>query len=274
MKALPAGYTCLEADGAVVVVRDGLQDALLGAGIQDPARLVARAPSPEHRGRTALAVVDLGESGRAVVRALTRGGALGRVVRRTSLDPQRAMAELRVSAQAAARGAQVLEVLAAVTRRRGWGYEHGLVTREVTGARDLLTVLRTEDGRPRRRALAAAGRAIRRLHDAGVDHVDLNVKNVLLRRDGEALVIDLDRCHIGRGPAPEAVRVRNLLRLLRSWTKVRTTEPGATWPLDPLRVARTYAGGDRALLRRLVAAGRGQRFGLRRLSWRLGRGYR
>ncbi|MBX3471389.1 MAG: hypothetical protein KF878_31350 [Planctomycetes bacterium] len=268
----PPGFTRVERAGAVLVVRDGLADALVAAGIDDPEALVARSPAPLV-GRGRLARVDLGAAGRAIVRPLLRGGLLGKLVRRVSFDRARALSELRVSAEAAARGAVVLDVLAAVTRPTGLGWRHGLVTREVEGAVDLAHALAAfPAGRERRRALRAAGAAVRRLHDAGVDHVDLNLKNVLLRPDGQALVIDLDRCRLGPGPAPAHVREGNLLRLLRSWTKLGVQAPGRTRPGDPLALLLAYAPDDRALRRRLVAAGRAARFGCRRVVWRLSRG--
>ncbi|MCO5171980.1 MAG: hypothetical protein M9894_37250 [Planctomycetes bacterium] len=268
----PPGFTRVERAGAVLVVREGLADALVAAGIEDPEALVARSPAALV-GRGRLARVDLGAAGRAIVRPLLRGGLLGKLVRRVSFDRARALTELRVSAEAAARGAVVLDVLAAVTRPTGLGWRHGLVTREVEGAIDLAAALAAyPGGRDRRRALRAAGAAVRRLHDAGVDHVDLNLKNVLLRPDGQALVIDLDRCRLGAGPAPAHVREENLVRLLRSWTKLGVQAPGRTRPRDPLALLRGYAPGDRALRRRLVAAGRAARFGCRRVVWRLSRG--
>lgn len=271
----PAGFTRVERDGAVVVVRSALEGVLLDAGIADPVGLVARAPS-RLAGRGRLASVDLGPAGRAVVRPLLRGGALGWLVRRLalgglSLDRGRALAELVVSAEAAARGARVLDVLAAVTRPGPLGFTHGLVTREVEGARDLMAVLEREPAPARRAALLAAGRAVRRLHDAGVDHVDLNLKNILLAPDGEALVIDLDRCRLGQGPASDAVREANLLRLLRSWTKLGVRAPGAVRPRDPFLLLRGYAPGraERPRRRALVAAARARGgFGCRRVVWR------
>lgn len=269
MDELPAGFERREVDGATVVARSDLVEALLAAGVDDPEALARRAPSG-HTGRAGLGRIELGAAGAAIVRPLVRGGLVGLVVRRRSLDPGRALAELRLCAEASARGASVLEVLAAVTRRDGVGYTHGLVTREVVAARDLLAALRASEGpRARGRALAAAGRAIRRLHDAGVDHVDLNLKNVLLRADGEALILDLDRCRLTPGPASERVRQRNLLRLLRSWRKLAAAEARSVQARDPLRLARAYARGERELLRRLVSAGRRARFPLHRLRWRL-----
>ena len=47
------------------------------------------------------------------------------------------------------------------------------------------------------------------LHEAGVDHVDLNLKNILLAPDGRAIVIDLDRCRISDHALPWPTRRRN-----------------------------------------------------------------
>ena len=99
--------------------------------------------------------------------------------------------------------------------------------------------------------------------------MDLNLKNVLLGPDGEALVIDLDRCRIGEGPAPWPVVRENLLRLHRSWWKLRAAEPASAHPRDPLRFLRAYAGPDRELRRRVRAAGRARTYPLRSLLWRL-----
>lgn len=264
----PEGFRTCQVDGATLILREGMADALLAAGVHDPESLVRRFPSA-HRGRAALARLDLGGVG-AIVRCLHRGGLFGKLVRRVSLDRTRALAELVVSARAAARGARVLEVLGAITRPAGLGWTHGLVTREVAGARDLLEVLRTTRGAARRAALRAAGESIARLHAAGVDHVDLNLKNVLLAPDGGALVIDLDRCRLaGEGPASWTVRERNLLRLLRSWHKLASVEPASVERRDPLRLLRAYAGEDRAARERLLAAGRRSTFPCRRLLWRL-----
>jgi len=264
---LPPGYERVEVDGVTLVVQAAAREVLLAAGIDDPPGLVARSPASQ-RGRAALGAVELPD-GRALVRPLTRGGLLGKVVQRRSLDAERSLRELRVSVGAAQRGARVLEVLAAVTKPVGVGYEHAVVTREVPGARDLLAVLRQERGDVRRRALAEAGEAIRLLHEAGVDHVDLNVKNVLFDAEGRALVIDLDRCTLGEAPAPWGVRRSNLARLLRSWTKVAAADPGAIEVRDPLRVARAYANGDADVRAKLRALGAASTFPWRRLWWSL-----
>ncbi len=60
------------------------------------------------------------------------------------------------------------------------------------------------------------GRCIRRFHDFGVCHADLNAHNVLLSEDAVYLV-DFDRCQLRR---PGLWRDANLVRLRRSLEKV------------------------------------------------------
>ena len=60
---------------------------------------------------------------------------------------------------------------------------------------------------------AAIGRCLRRFHDAGVQHADLNARNIMLGEQGEVWVLDFDR---GRLRAPGAWSGRVLDRLERS----------------------------------------------------------
>jgi 3-deoxy-D-manno-octulosonic acid kinase len=61
------------------------------------------------------------------------------------------------------------------------------------------------------------GRCIRRFHDLGVCHADLNAHNLLLNEDGKVFMIDFDRCQLRRGGL---WRDGNLVRLRRSLEKV------------------------------------------------------
>ena len=64
---------------------------------------------------------------------------------------------------------------------------------------------------------AAIGRCLRRFHDAGVQHADLNAQNIMLGAQGEVWVLDFDR---GRLREPGAWRERVLDRLARSLAKI------------------------------------------------------
>ncbi|WP_165857689.1 3-deoxy-D-manno-octulosonic acid kinase [Marinobacter sp. JSM 1782161] len=64
----------------------------------------------------------------------------------------------------------------------------------------------------------AVGQTIRRFHDHGVDHVDLNCDNILIRGDSVTL-IDFDRCRLRNTAGGSDWRQGNLDRLRRSVDK-------------------------------------------------------
>jgi 3-deoxy-D-manno-octulosonic acid kinase len=120
----------------------------------------------------------------------------------------------------------------------------------VTYTGDLITQ-RLIDGEPLSARLAQAvvpilhwiaiGRCIRRFHDCGVCHADLNAHNVLLGADDAVYLIDFDR---GRLRKPGLWCDANLVRLRRSLEKVtyglpdeRFTEADWHGLLDGYRVS-------------------------------------
>ncbi len=114
---------------------------------------------------------------------------------------------------------------------------------------------------------------VRRMHDTGLHHRDLNLGNLLLRRspsgEWEAFIVDLDRAVLRQEPLSLGLRSRALGRLERSYVK----QFGKSGPLGEQggQVLHTlYAGDDGALAHRLAA---GRRFGkillaVHRLGWR------
>jgi hypothetical protein len=92
-------------------------------------------------------------------------------------------------------------VVAAVTYEQGAWYRGDVATVLVPGAVDLAT-LSLGAGRwsqeERERAWYAAGVLLRAFFATGAQHADLNLRNIIVRRDtGEAFLLDLDRCQQG-----------------------------------------------------------------------------
>jgi hypothetical protein len=156
-----------------------------------------------------------------------------------------------------------------------------LATFEIEGARDAASCLASErDLRARRAAIRACGAAVRALHEAGVVHADLNLRNLLVARsppgaqrlDGDpdggtrAFVIDLERSTL---PAPllPRHRVENLSRLLRSAEKLGLLGPVVT-RRDLLRFLAAYEPGARRELFVAVARRHSARAPWHRLTWR------
>jgi 3-deoxy-D-manno-octulosonic acid kinase len=164
--------------------------------------------------------------GRWVVRRYRRGG---RVVapllgdRYLRLGLPRPLREARASGEARRRGIRTARVVGGAVYPAGAFYRADLVTEFVPDAVDLARLLFERDDTPEARldALAAVGRLIARAAAAGVEHADLNAKNVLVESlpGGAApLFLDLDRCRV-HPPGVRGDAERMLARLERSLRK-------------------------------------------------------
>ena len=223
---------------------------------------------------------DAGE--RWVVRHYHRGGAIASLLgdRYLRVGRPRPFRELRVGWAVEARGVPTPVHIGAAVYRSGIWYRGDLVTRYVADSRDLAAVLfpgrslgsgplaesrariaggsgagASSAGASReadpRTAMTAAGRLFRRIHEGGVDHPDLNLKNVLIRGTGtdlDALVLDLDSATVT--PEPECAPVGDAARsrmIARFWRSARKWERATGIDLDAsLRAAfeAGYAGGS------------------------------
>jgi 3-deoxy-D-manno-octulosonic acid kinase len=82
----------------------------------------------------------------------------------------------------------------------GLGYTADIITDYLPDTRTLAACLNDGDlGLP---TWAAIGRTIRRFHDWGLDHADLNAHNILLRGTDEVFLIDFDKARLRRGAGP------------------------------------------------------------------------
>jgi len=169
------------------------------------------------RGRGETAFVSDGTH-EYVLRHYRRGGLPGRLVHDsylwTGLERTRAWREWQLTAELHRRGLPVPHPVAARVERRGLFYRADLITLRIPAARSLAQAL-GEAPLPAE-CWQAIGVCIRRFHDAGVDHADLNAHNILLAGD-DVYLIDFDR---GRLRAPGAWQQGNLARLLRSLRKL------------------------------------------------------
>jgi 3-deoxy-D-manno-octulosonic acid kinase len=176
------------------------------------------------RGRARLAVLRMENGAGALIRRYRHGGVLRYFTGDIFVTwPPRPFKELAVTEEARRRGVPTVEILAAGIDRV-WGplYRGWLVTRELEGARDLWAVLRDDSGATTA-LLQSVARVIRRMHRQGIYHGDLNLKNILLRREGGELksyIIDFDKASFFPGGVPAAKAGRNLARLRRSIAKL------------------------------------------------------
>ena len=252
---VPAGFRCIEERTAFLLVR------------QEWAEPVRKALGPFHhawtrfgqrrftaRGRAGIVSLPLGGNlAPMMIRRYMHGGLFAPIGREFYFGPSRAVTELTV-AEAARRGgvktATAIGVFCEQVQGPLWRLAY--LSSEVSDSEDLVHYCcRLADypaetaAMEKRGVICEAARQIRKMHDLGIMHGDLHLKNLLLRRresdTPEVYVIDFDRAALG--PAIDTgMRLRNLKRLARSVRKVRVADAVLTaW--DRLRFLRTYLHG-------------------------------
>ncbi len=156
---------------------------------------------------------------RWALRHCHRGGLVGRLISDrylyTGQARVRSFAEWRLLKRLEEMDLPAPEPVAARYRRSGLWYRADLITRRLTHDATLAEALHAP-APPTGGQWRAVGRTIRRFHDAGICHADLNAHNILLA--GETVyLIDFDR---GSIRAPGAWQAANLKRLERSLRKL------------------------------------------------------
>lgn len=160
-----------------------------------------------------------------VLRHYRRGGILGKIVHDSYLgwrvERSRPMHEFSLLHQMHREGLPVPAPVAAHWVRRGFAYGADIVLERIPGARSLMEVLQERE--LPESVWYNIGAVTRLFHDARIDHVDLNIHNVLLDANDAPWLVDFDRCTRRSG---EHWKHQNLARLLRSLRKAKSRDFG------------------------------------------------
>ncbi|WP_197508909.1 3-deoxy-D-manno-octulosonic acid kinase [Hydrogenophaga crassostreae] len=163
-----------------------------------------------------------------VLRHYRRGGMVARFNpdRYAGSAPRdsRAMREFSLLRWMKARGLPVPAPVAARQQSVGKNYTADIIVGMLPNSRNL--VQRLAEATLSDAHWLAVGTAIRTLHDAQVFHSDLNAHNLLLDSDGQAWIVDFDKCDVRSGGDWKAA---NLERLKRSLRKERDRLPRFHW---------------------------------------------
>jgi 3-deoxy-D-manno-octulosonic acid kinase len=214
----PPGFEWVRDGHLRVLVRTDVRGwllPLLQAARQQWAGYVTR---PLTRGRGGAQVVPAHD---VVVRPYRRGGLPAWLLHDTYVGwSPRPFRELCVTVTLHDRGVPVVEVYGAAVEwllpgcYRGW-----LATRYMEGARTFWEWVSSAPAQNERGSvLRDVGKAVRRLHDSGARHPDLNANNILLCQASGVLLIDFDRARLGAGGG--ATHSADLDRLWRSLRKL------------------------------------------------------
>lgn len=171
------------------------------------------------RGRGRVVLVSCADQ-QWVLRRYLRGGLIGRLVRNrylwTGAEGTRCFREWRLLFAIRQLGLPVPAPVAARFTHAGPTYRAELLTVRIPGLISLAGRLPRDF--PDAGAWRRVGACLRRFHDAGVCHADLNAHNVHFDSAGVVQVLDFDRGRMMA--APGSWQERNLRRLRRSLEKV------------------------------------------------------
>ena len=172
--------------------------------------------------------------GSVVLRQYLRGGWVARVSRAhylfTGIERSRPIREFNILASMHELGLPVPAPIAAMCEHHGLLSTGALITEAIAESHTLASVLPGAVSGPGMsdQNWVDIGTCIRRFHEAGVWHADLNARNILLDSAGQVYLVDFDRARLKPGK-----RLRgedNLNRLYRSLTKF--------WPVDDSQALR------------------------------------
>ncbi len=178
-------------------------------------------PVGSAQGRGESYFVDAEAGGRQwslVWRHYRRGGLVARFSEDSYLWPgmnkTRPYLELHLTADLYERGLPVPRPLAAQIVRDGLFYRADLITERLADVSSLADRIARDAAKVPWRSV---GQTIARFHDVGLDHVDLNIRNILLSGDDRVYLIDFDRCRLRK--VSKNWQQSNLDRLQRSLSK-------------------------------------------------------
>ena len=191
--------------------------------------------SAKGRGTTWFVQLD---SMQAALRHYRRGGLFGKLVKDhywfSGWDKTRSAEEFALLLSLREAGVNVPRPIAARAVKSGLTYQADLLSERISDARDLVSILREKPLSAE--VYQRIGLEIRKMHDAGVNHTDLNIHNILLDKQDKVWIIDFDKCHTQAG---ENWKQGNWDRLKRSFEKEKT-RAGIFWCEQDFELLTTY----------------------------------
>ncbi|PMI71438.1 3-deoxy-D-manno-octulosonic acid kinase, partial [Vibrio splendidus] len=123
-------------------------------------------------------------------------------------------------------GVNVPKPIAARVVKSGLTYKADLLSEKISNAQDLVAILR--DKALPKEMYQKIGAEIRKMHQAQVNHTDLNIHNILIDDRYKVWIIDFDKCYIKNGVK---WKKGNWDRLKRSFLK-EVTRSKINWNED------------------------------------------
>lgn len=194
-----------------------------------------------------------GLSEKVMVKHYRHGGFFRKLTGDILLGNSRPLKELTILELALPKGIPVPEVVALrVEKLFGPFYRGDIAYKEIPDSSNLLEYLEKLSERPmgerisrKRAVIDSLALTIKKMHNSGIYHGDLNIKNVLIRNvedENKVYLVDFD-CSRIKENLTTGDRIRNLARLNRSCEKWKAPITNT----DRLRFFLTYFRGDELL---------------------------
>jgi hypothetical protein len=267
---MPSGFEQADDGGASLIVRPKAREAVCDFLAH------AGGTATAYAGRGRLYRIDRGDGKPAIlVKQYMRGGLFRGILKDRFLTKMRFIAELYLTGIAAKQKVRTSRIVGLAFRPCALIFKRVyLFTEELADTSDLAGWCSAHaDALPaKRRALArVVAREVRSMHDSGIWHADLHLKNILAGKGGTPAIyiIDFDRGDYFKKMSDER-RMENLMRLDRSAEKFNRGSVKITLT-DRLRFLKAYCGGRGEMLDRYKDLVRAQMKWrkLHRLWWRI-----
>ncbi|HAS61746.1 MAG TPA: 3-deoxy-D-manno-octulosonic acid kinase [Vibrio sp.] len=154
----------------------------------------------------------------AALRHYRRGGLFGKLIedsyRFSGWEQTRSYQEFQFLNLLIQAGVNVPRPIAARAVKQGFSYKADLLSEKIPNARDLVSILVEKPLSAE--MYGKIGQEIKKMHDAQVNHTDLNIHNILIDEKEKVWIIDFDKCFQQSG---DSWKQGNLDRLKRSFEK-------------------------------------------------------
>ncbi|MHC4663294.1 MAG: lipopolysaccharide kinase InaA family protein [Planctomycetota bacterium] len=227
----PAGFKKFEVGKTICILAEDEAEKLLDLGVANVESFLKGPDIKEFKGRTTVHGVPLDGNRRMVIRHYSHGGALRKITGDKFIGANRFINEIDVSMKAISAGVNAPVPLGVVYNQKLGVAQGDHLSVEIPGAISIMEkALNADQGKTDNiesevpdsaRYIAStildiAG-LVRKLHDAGIYHADLHIKNILDTPFGYYL-IDFDGA-IYHESLSAKLRTDNLFRMLRSVEK-------------------------------------------------------
>ncbi|PQJ39261.1 3-deoxy-D-manno-octulosonic acid kinase [Vibrio campbellii] len=136
------------------------------------------------------------ENMQAALRHYRRGGLFGKIVKDhywfTGWEQTRSLQEFNLLRVLIESGVNVPRPIAARAVKTGLTYRADLLSERIPNAKDLVSIL--PDNPLPEAMYQKVGQEIAKMHNANVNHTDLNIHNILIDEQEKIWIIDFDKC--------------------------------------------------------------------------------